>query len=118
MANEITYTGSLTMVNGTKRATLSGSGRADMAGVEYVQKTQSIGTTEEALIQGDIAVIGWAAFRNTDPTNYVEIGVTTTVYNWKLLPGEFIGPVRIDGSTLFAKAHTGACVIEYLLCEA
>ncbi len=34
---------------------------------------QSIGTTEESLVLGDVTSIGWVVIRNLDATNFVRI---------------------------------------------
>src|SRR6266542_3229329 len=104
MANEITMTGSLSYLKNRARAALSGSATVDQAGDHYVQQVQDVGTAEEQLEKGDIATIGWCAFRNMDATNYVELGATAGVYSMMLDPGEFIGPMRWSGSAIYAKA--------------
>ena len=59
-----------------------------------------------------------AMLKNLDETNYVEVGATTGVYNLKLMPGDTVGPLRWNGTTMYAKANTAPCNIEVLLVEA
>src|SRR5215472_14737294 len=117
MANEITVSGTLSYSKSSARASLSGSLRADQTGDHYVQAIQDVGTVEENIAKGDIGTIGWCAFRNNDTTNYVELGATTGVYSLKLGPGEFHGPMKWNSSSVFARANTASCKVEYLLIE-
>lgn len=86
-----------------------------MAGTEWQHAVQSIGTTEEAIeAMADIATPGLCIFRNLDGTNFVEIGLTGS-YTVKLKGKEF-AIFRADG-TLYAKADTGACRLEFWIFE-
>lgn len=79
---------------------------------------QTVGTAEESIVMpGDAAAPGYIILRNMDATNFIEIGVTSTVYNIKLEPARPVAVFPIDGTTLFAKADTGACVLEKVIIE-
>ncbi len=89
----------------------------DVAGDAFIHAVQSIGTSEEELAQGaDIGTPGIVFAINLDATNYVEIGSTTGVYGIKLLAGEGY-PWRHNSSTIYAKANTSACLVEYIIIE-
>lgn len=117
MANELTLTGSLSFSKGKAKASLSGSATADVTGTHYVQNVQEVGTEEEQLVKGDIGTIGWAIFRNTDATNFVQLGATTGVYTVKVEKGETVGPMRWNGSAIYALADTAGVALEYLIVE-
>jgi hypothetical protein len=117
MANEISYSGTLRYSKDKAAAAQTISFLADQAGDKYQAGIQTVGTTEEALEQGDVGTIGFVAMRNADDTNYVEIGKTTGVYSIKLEPGEGCR-VSWNGTTILAKANTAPCDVDYLIIEA
>ncbi len=93
--------------------------QADMAGVDYVRKTQLIGTAEEAIQLGsDIGTNGWFMAINRDTTNIIQIRAATGVAGLcQLLPGE---PClfRLMAAAPYAIALVASCQLEYLLIEA
>lgn len=90
----------------------------DVSGDCFVHGTQSVGTSEEEITQlADLGTPGYMLIKNTDSTNYVEVGSTTGVYDIKLLAGE-IALYRHNSATVYAKANTAACLVEYTLIEA
>jgi len=90
----------------------------DVAAAPRIQNVQTIGTTEEALVLGDVATDGGAFYaRNLDDTNYVEIGLTGS-YVIKLLPGEFCFLSGVSDKDLYAKANTAAVALAYSLFSA
>ena len=115
--NVVTISGTLSMSKSLARASLAGSLRAGQAGDEYVQAVQDVGTAEELLGVGDMGQVGWCAFRNTDSTNYVELGKAPGEYTLRLGPGEFHGPMVWNGPLIYAKANTATCKVEYLVIE-
>ena len=89
----------------------------DVTGNAYVSSTQAIGTSEEEVVQGaDIGTPGYVLVKNLDATNYVEIGSTTGVYDIKLLAGE-VSLWHHNSATIYAKANTAECSIEYTIIE-
>jgi len=90
----------------------------DVTGDSFIHQNQSVGTSEEELTQGaDLGSPGYVFIKNLDATNYVEVGSTTGVYDIKLLAGE-IAIYRHNSNTLYAKANTAACLVEYIIIEA
>lgn len=92
----------------------------DVSGTDYIKGTQSIGTaSSEAIAKGEITTPGWLVIKNTDSTNYIEIGngtFTSGNGTVKIKPGEGQA-FRVSGTTPHALANTGACIIHYLLIE-
>lgn len=116
MANEITISSTLRYSKSPTSASLTASSQFSQVGTKFESGIQTIGTTEEALQKGDVGTIGYVAIRNTDATNYVEVGSTTGVYSIKLLPGKGC-VVPWNASTVLIKANTAACDVEYLIIE-
>lgn len=122
MANEITVTGSLKLVNGNDSLSKTFSFNADQSAVGGPSPgTLSIGTTHEAVTPTDVTNEGWAFFKNLDTTNFVEIGVDVSATFYpilKLLPGESVA-VRLSPSVaLYAEADTAAVRLEAMILEA
>lgn len=113
MANEITVSGRLKVVNA------SGVSYFDRV-ITSKQFTQaaiggptpgymSIGTTEESTAFTELTTEGWLFMENLDTTNYVQWGFATGVYGGRLEAGEF-AMFRCEPSlTLYLKANTAAC---------
>lgn len=77
---------------------------------DVITGTQEIGTSEEALTVGDVSSLGLVVIKNLDETNFVEVGLTAS-YTIKLLPGQAC--LFPPAGTLYAKANTAACDVEY-----
>jgi len=90
------------------------------AGTHEQGGRNSIGTSEESIaISADIATNGYAIVINRDATNFVQLGTATGVYWAKLLPGQAaLVPIDPSVTSLFLKADTAACEVEYRLFEA
>ena len=116
MANEINVSLSLRYANSPTSASMTSSFIADQAGSKYEAGVQTVGLTEENLAKNDVGTIGYIAVRNTDATNYVELGSSTGVYSVKLRAGESCF-IPWEGSQVIAKANTATCDCEYLIIE-
>jgi len=117
MANEIVLSASITFKKGGAKVSRSEVVQVTVTGDAFSHEVQSVGTTEEALAQGaDLGTPGYMFIKNMDATNYVEVGSTTGVYDIKLKAGE-VALYRHNSATVYAKANTGACLVEYLLIE-
>jgi hypothetical protein len=122
MADEITLTGRLQLVNGNLKVTRDlGSRSADQTTARYVANVQDVGfAAHEALDMGEVSTAGWAVFYNHDSTNYVEIGIDDTgtfEAVIKLEAGEAAGPLRLASSAPYAQANTAAVDLEYVILE-
>ena len=71
---------------------------------------QEIGTTEEALVFGDVAVEGWLYLKNVDATNLIDFGPDDSgmVIIGRLYPGEACLLRLLPGVTVKAKANAAA----------
>jgi hypothetical protein len=119
MANELNVGITLSFSKGGARVTRAFTDSITVSGNVGQQAVQTVGTSEEALTaHSDIGTIGYVFLHNMDSTNYVEFGRTTGVYTIKLQAGEPALFRLTSGTTLYAKANTSACDVEYILIEA
>ena len=117
MANELSISIRMSFAKSGAKARRSESIKVDVAGDAFTHEVQAIATSEESLGQGaDLGTPGYIFLKNLDSTNFVEIGSTTGVYDIKLLAGE-VAIYRHNSATVFAKADTAICNLEYLLIE-
>lgn len=122
MANEVTYTTSVSFLKGNMDAALSftHAGKlATVSGTRSIKNVQSIGTAEEAIGKGELASLGIMWVKNMDGTNFVSLLTGTGgVKFMKLLPGE-AWAFRVGGDITapFAIADTAACSIQYGIIE-
>ena len=123
MANEITVSGSIKAVNGylTFGPRSVTNLQPTMTGTHSSGGVQDISTTKETIaISSDVATLGWCWLRNTDTTNYIEIGTVTggTFYPlMKLKPGEFALFRWATGITPYAQANTATAKLEWYTLE-
>lgn len=121
MANEITLTvGVLASKNSLSVQLAPKSFQTDLTGSRFIRNVQSVGTTQEALVVGDLATAGVYSMTNLDDTNYAELGVDVsgTFYPVdKILPGETIQG-RLSSLARHVKADTAAVNLDILIFEA
>lgn len=120
MANEATVSVSLRFQKNAIDVSATKTGLSiSVSGDNYTKIVQNIGTSEEALIFGDVAVPGLCVIKNLDATNYVEIRPATGVADlMRINPGEVcLFRFAADCTAPFAIANTGAVQIETLLIE-
>jgi len=118
MANELSVSISMSFSKGGAKINKSYSDAVTVTGDSFVSGILSIGTSEEELTQlADLETPGYTLLKNLDSTNYVEFGSTTGVYDIKLQAGE-IAVYRHNSATLYAKANSSACLVEYTIIEA
>lgn len=116
MANEITVTASLQFAKGNITAlTRSYNGvSVTVTGTAYVQNVQTVGTSEEALLIGDVTP-GYVLMKNLDSTNFVSVRHATGGSNCvKLKPGE-VSLFRFASAAPFVIADTAPVQLEYYL---
>lgn len=117
MANELTVNISLAFSKGGAKISKSYSDTITVTGDSFVSGVLSIGTSEEELTQlADLGIPGYVLLKNLDSTHYVEFGSTTGVYDINLHAGE-IAVYRHNSGTIYAKANTSACLVEYTIIE-
>lgn len=91
----------------------------DMTGTPYERRSMSVPTAATALPLGDVTTPGWCFIINLDPTNYVEVLISTGLTALiKLKPGEF-AVFRFAAAAVApaVKANTAAVLIDYLLLQ-
>ncbi len=119
MANEIKANFSLSYTKGTSQVSFPGKQLSiDSASYPKITNTQTVGTTAEALVLGDVASCGSAVFTNTDSTNYVDIGVDVsgTFYGLiRLMPGQYAFAPRLATNAPYARANTAAVSLDYTI---
>ena len=120
MANEATITVSLAFAKGNVDSIARSKTAAsfDVSGSKYHAAVQAIGTSEEAIVLGDVSSPGWAYFENLDSANFVEIRPNTGVADMlKLKAGEVAVCRLASDSVPYAIADTAAVNLEYLIIE-
>lgn len=91
----------------------------DMSGTTATGGAQDIGTTAETITMSDVTSAGYAYFRNTDTTNFVEIGTGTAgsfVAALKLKAGE-VAVARLGTNAPTARANTAAVKLQYYILQ-
>lgn len=79
-----------------------------------------IGTSEATwTLAAGIGNAGFMLIKNTDATNYVQVGFATGVYVLRIKAGQSaLLPLEPATAAIFLKADTAACVVEILVSEA
>ena len=115
MANEITVTVRFGVSNGNYvPGTISDNNlQFDQAAAGAAGEIQNIGTSEESLDTGDLTTYGWLYLKNLDDTNYVQVGFSTGVYGIRLEAGEPALFRTEPAATVYLKANTAACDVQY-----
>lgn len=119
MANELTLSGltiSFTKANVPSTNVVVGTIQPTVSGTQWMDNTQAVGTSEEAILMGDVAAGGYCLIQNMDTTNFVSIRQATGAANFiKLLAGEWcVFRLSPDASAPFIIADTGACNVRIL----
>lgn len=119
MSNELILSASLKFAKGERRVNVAKAGvQLDVAGTDFIQKTQTIGTSVEDMDLGDIGTPGYMFVRNLDATNFVSIRHGAS--------GDNVVKIRAGGIALFelassdpqAIADAASVEIEYTVIEA
>lgn len=120
MPNEITVNVSLGVKNGFLSQSLTpGTILVTMTGTTATGGAQDIGTSTnaETISMNDVSSAGYAFFRNTDTTNYLDIGSGTGT-NFaavvRLKAGE-AGVFRLGTNSPTARANTAAVKLQYFI---
>lgn len=123
MANELTLKFGFKFDDGDTASTIPAGGvqtlQRDVAGANMLDHVQNIGTSEEAIVLGDITVGGYARFENLDATNYVELRQGTGASDFcRLLAGDIaIFRISPDMTAPFAIADTAACALRVTIVD-
>lgn len=118
MAQEITLTLKMSVAKGYLVQKFDpGTILVDLTGTTAIGGVQDIGTTAEALSITDVSTAGYAYFRNTDTTNFVEIGTGTAgsfVAFAKLKAGE-AAILRLGTNAPTARANTASVRLQFYI---
>jgi hypothetical protein len=118
MATELTSTISVThSANGVDFAETVVSSTEDLTGNGITAGVLSVATSAAAVPLGGVSTAGVAYFKNLDATNYLEIGWDDSgfVAAAKLLPGQVALIPLVNAP--WARANTGACLMQYRIFE-
>ena len=117
MANEITLNLKMSALKGSLNHTENpGTLSVDLTGLTAIGGAATVTTTATALAMGSVTSAGYAYFRNTGPTNFVEIGTGTGsfVAFLKLKAGE-AAICRLSTSAPTARANTASIQLQYYI---
>ena len=119
MANELTVstlTVSFTKANVGSVTVTPTALSITVSGTQFMDNVQTVGTSEEAILLGDVAPGGYWFVQNMDATNFVELRAATGAADFiKLLAGEWaIFRTSADATAPFAIADTGSCNVRFL----
>lgn len=119
MANEITVGASLSYSKSGRSDSYTASGLTfTLTGTKASQHIQNIGTSEEALLDGDVGTPGWCLLKNLDSTNYVEIRPGSGLADLVRLNAGEIALLRFAAdATPYAIANTAACDLLIFILE-
>ena len=120
MASEIQISISARVANGAFNDQFTDQAIVDQAAIGKGGYVQSIGTSEEVVVFGDVVTNGYCILKNLDTTHYVTYGPENSgamVVIGKLKPGE-IAVLRIAPTVVLrAKADTAAVKLDVRLYE-
>ena len=117
MAREITVNLKISTLKGDLNHTENpGTLFVDLAGTTAVGGAATVTTTAAALTMGSVSSAGYAYFKNTGPTNFVEIGTGTSPFVpfLKLKAGE-AAICRLSTSSPTARANTASVALQYYI---
>lgn len=120
MASEITVELALSFRKGSSQEGVDpGPISVTMTGTNFLRNRQTVGTSEEALLLGDVPAGGWVFMVNRDSSNYVRVKAATGATALIRLRAGEAACFRLDaGATApFVQADTSAVELEYLLIE-
>jgi hypothetical protein len=119
MANEFTFSGTFQFLKSLAKVSAVATTQKTVSGSQCSDTTQSIGTSYEALVFGDIGTNpGNFMLQNLDATNFVEVSSDGgATYCIRLAPGTAsigggIALVPNNALTTWgARANTAACIV-------
>tara|TARA_R110000868_G_scaffold302509_1_gene563040 strand:+ start:108 stop:470 length:363 start_codon:yes stop_codon:yes gene_type:complete len=117
MANEITITTKLSVSKGNLiHAENPGTGSFTLNGSVASGGVLTVATTAGLITMGSVTTAGYSFFRNTDTTNYVEVGTGTTTFTafMKLAAGES-AVLRLGTNAPSARANTLPLNLQYYI---
>ena len=112
MANEITFSATMRVANGSFNLTRQVSNlRADQATQGGGGPGTQVVTTSESSVT--MTGYGYVWIQNLDATNFVQLGFATGAYNLKLRAGAAPTLIELDGTqTLYLLANLADCNVD------
>ena len=123
MANELSLSG-LTVAfakSGSPSVNFTaGTVSITVSGAQVMDNVQNVGTSEEAILLGDVATGGYWFVQNLDSTNFVELRSGTGATDFiRINAGEWaIFRTSADASAPYAIADTSACNVRFVRLDA
>jgi hypothetical protein len=118
MADELTIVAGLEFAKGNVSIpSLGGRQALDVSGTDCIKRTQTIGTSAEALDIGEITTCGWMFARNLDAANYVSFRMGASGADFARLDAGEWWALRLAGNTPYAIANSAPVTIEYAIIE-
>lgn len=118
MANEITIAVTLKASKNGAGISVTTTKTLDMAGTHMINNVQSVGTSWEQMVIGDVSGAGFVYVKNLDATNYVEVALAndgTKIFQ-KILPGEAT-LIKAETDTMYLQANGADCDVEIAAVE-
>jgi hypothetical protein len=121
MADEITLGASLSYLDSEMDEAIEISLSALLASVstkKFTRVKQNVGTSEEAMVLGEVTSLGWLLIVNRDATNFVEWRTATGAGNDAIkIPARRFALFHVgsDVTAPFLIANTAACQVEIFL---
>ena len=118
MANELHISASFSYTKSSTSLSLSTGGlQVTVSGTAALQNRQSVGTSEEALLMGDVTSPGYIILINRDATNYVEVRPATGAADLVRLNAGEVALFRLaaDATAPYVIANTAAVEVVYIL---
>lgn len=121
MADELTLTALFKYVKGNNTVQPTGklAVSVTVTGTNAISHVQNIGTSQEAIVLGDVTPGGYCYIENLDATNYVSLRQATGAGNFIRLKASEHAFFRMDAAATapFAIADTAACDVLFVLLE-
>jgi hypothetical protein len=119
MASEITVTATLRVSKGGASIAPTKSKTFDMAGTFLTDNIQNLTAGNwEAIDFGDVATANYVYVHNLDATNFVELALdnaSAQIFAKLLADQAAIFPAKT--LTMYARANTGNCAVEFAACD-
>src|ERR1051325_3451648 len=116
MANEIVYRSKLAYSKGDADSFDFGDLTATMAGSKALRARQTVTTTPEALVLGEVAAASaWLVLKNMDATNKVLVRPATgAAVCIEVQPGETSGPFRFASTWTAPFVEASAATVDFI----
>lgn len=118
MANELTVSSGVRYNDGASTDfQRSFVDSVDLATLRHNHAIHNVGTSEEAMLLGDVSTLGYCWLRNLDGTNFVEVRTGTGAAKFVKCKAGEVQCFRFGSGVTapYIVADTAACQVEYLI---